>query len=134
MEARFSLSSWMASGQMPSRRSRFSLDGRDVQRKRCGDPLFGDPLPDGLQNHKVLLDCGERVDLVVVGERFVICRHEAVDLLLPHLLQDVQTDVPVQQDVLRVAVDLGVDDQRLDDPDPPTDAAMRRFLGLGYAA
>jgi hypothetical protein len=48
----------------------------------------------------VFLDCRKLIDLVVVRVRFIVSRNQAVDFFLPQFFQYLQTDVPIEQDVV----------------------------------
>jgi hypothetical protein len=63
------------------------------------------------------LNRGYLVDLVIVGDAFVIHRHDTINFVLPHPLEYLQTDMPVQEDVLFGSACLGINNDRLDDAD-----------------
>ncbi|MCY1549271.1 hypothetical protein D9M68_854310 [compost metagenome] len=52
-------------------------DAPDVDAQDLRDPLSRGPLADGLQNHLVLLDRCEAVDLPVIGKAFVVRGQQA---------------------------------------------------------
>ena len=68
----------------------------DIQRGRDAGLRYA--ALDRAQDHLVLLDRGEATDTLVVGEGFVVGRHQAGDGRLAHVLQNMQPNMAIQED------------------------------------
>ena len=91
-------------------------DSQPIHRR---DPFFRYSVLNGADDHEVLLDRRELVDLVVVGERLVIGGDEAEQALEIQTLCDIETHMTVEHHVGALAAFLGEHDGRLDDADFP---------------
>jgi len=88
---------------------------------QCGrDPFLGHTVFECPKDHEMLLDRSHPIDLVVVGEGFIVLGDEAECLGAPELLEHVQSEMSVQKGEAAIAnagCFLWKDDQRLDHTD-----------------
>lgn len=96
----------------------FALDDlADVEIEGLGDLLFGDATFEGFHDHPVLLNEGETVDLVVVGEGVVVGRDEARGGGTLQFLEGFEAEVSIEEEVGAFRAFVGMDHQRLDESD-----------------
>ena len=88
------------------------LDGKDVR-------MSGQDVQRGTFSHRhaVLLDDGDPVDALVVGERLVLGRHQAFDLHDAAVPQHFEPQMAVEQQIFAAVVAAARHHRRLDQPD-----------------
>jgi hypothetical protein len=72
---------------------------------------------DGAEDHRVLLNQGEAVDLVVVGEGVVVVGDETEHLGATEFAEGLEPHVAVEEHIAAAGAFLGMHDERLDHAD-----------------
>src|SRR5690348_5352291 len=95
--------------------SALSLDARDVDIERLGDPLLRKASLDRGQDHPVFLYGREPVDPLVIRKRFIICRNQAHDFGLAQVAQDRDPKMAIEQEIMTRLTAIPRDDGWLDE-------------------
>ena len=95
----------------------FGADGRDIDVQRLRDPLLGNAALDDLQNHLVLLERREAVDLAIESDSLVVERDQTGDFVDTEVFQNFDSEMAVEKQILVLSVGPACHDGRLHDAD-----------------
>ena len=89
----------------------------DIHVERLCNPFLGDASFHRLHDHLVFLDDREAIDALVVGEGLVVGGNQASDFGLAHILENVDTKMTIEKQILARLAPVARDNRRLDNAD-----------------